>query len=58
VDRLRSLMSDLQQAAHGLSAAAYQRSTAGGSAQGGASGVQESAGTDEDVIDAEFEERA
>ena len=53
-DRLQSLVSDLQQAAHGMSAAAYQQSTGEASVQ--ASGGQRSTGTDEDVIDAEFEE--
>jgi molecular chaperone DnaK len=57
VERLRSLMSDLQQAAHGMSAAAYQQSTGGASAQSSPAGGSQPTGTDEDVIDAEFEER-
>jgi molecular chaperone DnaK len=58
VERLRSLMSDLQQAAHGMSAAAYQQSTGGASAQGGASTGPQPTGTSDDVVDAEFEETA
>jgi molecular chaperone DnaK len=61
VSRLKGLASDLQQAAHSLSAAAYQQAAqhgqaAGGQAQGAAQGP---AGGDkgEDVIDAEFEEK-
>jgi len=56
VERLRSLMSDLQQAAHGMSAAAYQQSTGTGSAQAGGPTGQGPAGTNDDVVDAEFEE--
>ena len=56
VERLRSLMSDLQQAAHGMSAAAYQQSTGGASAQAGGPTGQGPAGTNDDVVDAEFEE--
>ena len=56
VERLRSLMSDLQQAAHGMSAAAYQQSTGTGSAQAGGPTGQGTAGTNDDVVDAEFEE--
>jgi molecular chaperone DnaK len=58
VDRLRSLMSDLQQAAHGMSAAAYQQTTGGSSTDTTSAASEGSAGTDEDVIDAEFEETA
>jgi molecular chaperone DnaK len=57
VDRLRSLTSDLQQAAHGLSAAAYQQSTGGTSAPYGGLGGQTTTGSDDDVVDAEFEEK-
>lgn len=57
VERLRSLVSDLQQAAHGMSRAAYQQSTGETGAQGGPSDNQGFAGTDGDVVDAEFEER-
>jgi len=57
VERLSSLMSDLQQAAHGMSAAAYEQSTGGTSAEGGPSGAHRATGTDGDVIDAEFEEK-
>jgi molecular chaperone DnaK len=56
VERLRSLMSDLQQAAHGMSAAAYQQSTGGASTQAGGPTGQRAAGTNDDVVDAEFEE--
>ncbi len=56
IDRIRSLQSDLQQAAYALSQTAYQQAgnTAGGYA--GASGNARSPGSD-DVIDAEFEEK-
>ncbi len=57
VDRLQSLMSDLQQAAHGMSAAAYQQSAGKTSAQTGPMGGHQSTEAEGDVIDAEFEER-
>ena len=57
VERLQSLMSDLQQAAHGMSAAAYQESGGGASAQSGSMSGQYASGSDGDVVDAEFEER-
>lgn len=52
-DKIRSLHSDLQQAAHGLSETAYKE------AQGGAQAGQpgEGAGGADDVVDAEFEEQ-
>jgi molecular chaperone DnaK len=60
VSRLKGLASDLQQAAHSLSAAAYQQAAQHGQA-GGAPGeaAHGPAGGDkgEDVIDAEFEEK-
>jgi molecular chaperone DnaK len=61
VSRLKGLTSDLQQAAHSLSAAAYQQAAqhgqaAGGQAQGAAQGPA-SGDKGEDVIDAEFEEK-
>jgi molecular chaperone DnaK len=56
VERLRSLMSDLQQAAHGMSTAAYQQSAGEASAQSGYAASQKATGTDDDVVDAEFEE--
>jgi molecular chaperone DnaK len=56
VERLRSLMGDLQQVAHGLSAAAYQQSAGDASTQAGPSSGFKATGTDGDVIDAEFEE--
>ncbi|MBW2122100.1 MAG: molecular chaperone DnaK, partial [Deltaproteobacteria bacterium] len=58
VERLRSLTSDLQQAAHGMSAAAYQQASGGAAGQGGYSGTQRATGTDDDVVDAEFEEKS
>ncbi len=56
VERLQSLMSDLQQAAHGVSAAAYQQASGGTSADPGDSETPGATGTDDDVVDAEFEE--
>ena len=55
VNRLRGLISDLQQAAHALSAAAYQQAAQ----KGQATGTYGTEGTDkgDDVIDAEFEEK-
>jgi len=59
VERMRQLTSDLQQAAHGLSAAAYQQ--AGGSAGSSAGSTPGSgpsaAGGKDDAIDAEFTQR-
>ncbi len=55
VDRLKGLISDLQQAAHALSAAAYQQAAQKGQATE-AQGTEEGA-KGEDVIDAEFEEK-
>lgn len=51
-EKLKSLTSDLQQAAHGLSAAAYQQATGSASTDG----PQETSGDDE-VVDAEFTEK-
>jgi len=61
IERLRQLKSDLQQAAHGLSAAAYQRASATAGASTGPSGPTgptgpTSTGAD-DAIDAEFTQR-
>jgi molecular chaperone DnaK len=58
VERLRSLMGDLQQAAHGVSAAAYRQASGGASAQPGESRSYRATGTDDDVVDAEFEEKS
>jgi molecular chaperone DnaK len=55
-ERLRSLASDLQQAAHGLSTAAYQQATGPSQPGAGPSGGQTGGERDEDVIDAEYEE--
>jgi len=59
VSRLRTMTSDLQQAAHGLSSAAYQQASSGrGTGNGGGAGSAERPGPglggDDDVIDAEF----
>jgi molecular chaperone DnaK len=56
VSKLRGLTSDLQQAAHSLSAAAYQQAAHAGQAQEGAQGAA-TGDKGEDVIDAEFEEK-
>jgi len=53
VDRIRSLHTDLQQAAYALSQAAYQK---GGGCAGGTCGGDRPRGGD-DVVDAEFEEK-
>lgn len=52
VEQIRSLSSDLQQAAHNLSQAAYRQTAA---ASGGCNGGRAAEG--EDVLDVEFEER-
>jgi len=59
IDKIRSLKSDLQQAAHSLSEAAYQHTKAGtaGAADGGGTGEQDSSGSDDDVVDADYEEQ-
>ncbi len=55
-ERLRSITGDLQQAAHGISQAAYNESAAaGGCASGNCGGGCKSAG--DDVVDVEFEEK-
>ncbi|OAT82283.1 molecular chaperone DnaK [Desulfotomaculum copahuensis] len=58
VDRIRTLHSDLQQAAYALSQAAYQQAggAAGGCAGGTCGGGARPQGGD-DVVDAEFEEK-
>lgn len=55
VDRIRSLQSDLQQAAYSLSQAAYGQAggTPGGAPGGGGAATRDA----EDVVDAEFEEK-
>jgi molecular chaperone DnaK len=55
VGKLRSLTSDLQQAAHALSTAAYQQAAQAGQASGAQAAAAGNKG--EDVIDAEFEEK-
>ncbi len=61
IDKIRSLHSDLQQAAHSLSEAAYQKTGAetGGTQQtgGGEAGQAGGQGEDEDVVDADYEEQ-
>ncbi len=60
IDKIRSLKSDLQQAAHSLSEAAYQQTKAGtaGAATGaGGTEQQGGSGSDDDVVDAEYEEQ-
>jgi molecular chaperone DnaK len=54
VSRLRGLTSDLQQAAHALSTAAYQQAAQAGQPPGAQAAA---GGKGEDVIDAEFEEK-
>ncbi|MFX4261507.1 molecular chaperone DnaK [Pelotomaculum propionicicum] len=56
IDRVRTLQSDLQQAAYSLSQSAYgQAGAAPGGAPGGGGGAAPHSG--EDVVDAEFEEK-
>lgn len=55
LEKIRSLKSDLQQAAHALSEAAYRQQT--GEAQGSSPGPGGPAGAADDVVDAEFEEQ-
>jgi len=55
VNRLRNLISDLQQAAHALSSAAYQQAAQQGQATG--TYGNEGGNKGDDVIDAEFEEK-
>jgi molecular chaperone DnaK len=55
VSRLKSLTSDLQQAAHALSTAAYQQAAQAGQTPGAQAAAAGNKG--EDVIDAEFEEK-
>jgi molecular chaperone DnaK len=59
ISKLRGLTSDLQQAAHALSTAAYQQAAQAGQAAGahGAAQGAGGGGKGEDVIDAEFEEK-
>jgi molecular chaperone DnaK len=59
INKLRGLTSDLQQAAHALSTAAYQQAAQQGQAgaQGSAQGTSTEGGKGDDVIDAEFEEK-
>jgi len=61
IEKIRSLHSDLQQAAHSLSEAAYQQQTAGTGAAGTTGGGQSQAGGSDsggdDVVDAEYEEQ-
>lgn len=54
IDRIRSLKSDLEQAANSLSAAAYQQTQSGSTAQSSGSGP---AAGGEEVVDAEYEEQ-
>jgi molecular chaperone DnaK len=55
MEKIRSLHSDLQQAAHSLSEAAYQQTKAG--SPGGEAGQATASGGGDDVVDAEFEEQ-
>ncbi len=57
IDKIRSLHSDLQQAAHSLSEAAYQQTKAGTSGGPESEAQQPGGGDDEDVVDADYEEQ-
>ncbi len=58
IDKIRNLKNELQQAAHALSEQAYQKTASGGSGDQGASQQsQESGGSDDDVVDADYEEQ-
>lgn len=55
MEKIRSLHSDLQQAAHSLSEAAYQQTKAG--SPGGEAGQAAASSSVDDVVDAEFDEQ-
>ncbi len=60
IDKIRSLQSDLQQAAHSLSEAAYKKTAGSGSAQQAGNGNNasgQSRGSNDDVVDADYEEQ-
>ncbi len=58
IDKVRNLHSELQQAAHSLSETAYQQTAAGGEGQQQSTGSSAGeGGSDEDVVDADYEEQ-
>ncbi len=57
IDKVRNLKNDLQQAAHTLSEKAYQKTASGGDEQAGSQQTQDTGGSDEDVVDADYEEQ-
>ncbi len=57
IDKVRNLKNELQQAAHSLSEKAYQQAGTGSDEQGGAEQAQEGGGSDDDVVDADYEEQ-
>jgi len=57
IDKVRNLKNELQQAAHTLSEKAYQKTASGGDEQAGPQQTQDTGGSDEDVVDADYEEQ-
>ncbi|MFO7952657.1 MAG: molecular chaperone DnaK [Bacillota bacterium] len=58
IDKVRNLQSELQQAAHSLSETAYQQTAAGGEGQQQSTeSTGSEGGSDEDVVDADYEEQ-
>ncbi len=57
IDKVRNLKNELQQAAHSLSEKAYQQAGSASGEQGGAEQAQEGGGSDDDVVDADYEEQ-
>ena len=56
IDKVRNLKNELQQAAHTLSEKAYQKTASGGGEQAGQQQTQGD-GSDDDVVDADYEEQ-
>ncbi len=56
IDKVRNLKNELQQAAHTLSEKAYQKTASGGGEQAGQQQAQGD-GSDDDVVDADYEEQ-
>ncbi len=57
INKIRSAIQDLEQAAHALSATLYSGAQAGAAGAGSATDSNGSSSSDEDVIDAEFEKK-
>ena len=57
IEKIRNLKNELQQAAHALSEQAYQKTASGSGDQGAAQQSQGSGSSDDDVVDADYEEQ-